>query len=77
MSHIDQQVLALPAEQWASTLDGALADMAGAPINAHKLMAHIPQLLGLDAHVAEDVAAYKSEAQFASAAGRLHGEVPA
>ena len=41
----DQQVLPLPTEQWASTLDCVRADMGGKPINVHKLMAHNPQLL--------------------------------
>lgn len=33
-----------PAE-WPETLDGVCADMNGAPINVHKLMAHSPDLL--------------------------------
>ncbi len=39
------QVAPLEVAQWPSVLDGVSADMNGAPINVHKLMAHSPHLL--------------------------------
>ncbi|EET47419.1 carboxymuconolactone decarboxylase family protein [Thalassobium sp. R2A62] len=36
----------LEPDQWAQDLRNVYADMNGAPINVHKLMAHSPDLLG-------------------------------
>ena len=35
----------LPVEQWSGGIQSVLADMQGAPLNVHKLMAHNPALL--------------------------------
>lgn len=40
-----QTVAPLDTDQWPSDLSNVVADMNGAPINVHKLMAHNPALL--------------------------------
>jgi alkylhydroperoxidase family enzyme len=40
-----KDVTPLDVDMWPSALDGVNADMQGAPINVHKLMAHSPNLL--------------------------------